>query len=151
MPSVRPLVSVLIAPVTRSHKINDQDHVLPQEGAAFPHEHLPRYFAKSGPVDADPRKTKKDGGGKRNWGRSGDEVQDYGYNFTNTRRHSNSSAQGIADFTTKFEAIEPEPVFEENLHGPLDASPMNEELVTKVDSINSANTEEGTQAISSAL
>lgn len=84
-------------------------------------------------------------------GRSGDEVQDYGYNFTNTRRHSNSSAQGIADFTTKFEAIEPEPVFEENLHGPLDASPMNEELVTKVDSINSANTEEGTQAISSAL
>ncbi|OOF97653.1 hypothetical protein ASPCADRAFT_37378, partial [Aspergillus carbonarius ITEM 5010] len=102
-----------------------------------PHEHLPRYFAKSGPVDADPRKTKKDGGGKRNWGRSGDEVQDYGYNFTNTRRHSNSSAQGIADFTTKFEAIEPEPVFEENLHGPLDASPMNEELVTKVDSINS--------------
>ncbi|PYI10401.1 hypothetical protein BO78DRAFT_306040 [Aspergillus sclerotiicarbonarius CBS 121057] len=138
---LQPLVSSLTAPVTRSHKINDQDHSGSQEGAALLQENIPRYFAKSGPVDADPRKTKKDGGGKRNWGRSGDEVHDYGYNFTNTRRHSNSSTQGIADFTTKFEAIEPEPVFEENLHGPLDTAPVNEEMVTKVDSINSNNTE----------
>lgn len=50
-------------------------------------------------------------------GRSGDEVQDYEYNFTNVRRHSNSSGQGLADFKTKFETIEPEPVFEEELHG----------------------------------
>lgn len=50
-------------------------------------------------------------------GRSGDEVQDYEYNFTNARRHSNSSSQGLADFKTKFETIEPEPVFEEELHG----------------------------------
>ncbi|RAL05675.1 uncharacterized protein BO80DRAFT_77819 [Aspergillus ibericus CBS 121593] len=53
--------------MTRSHKVNDQDHSGSQEGAALLQEHLPRFFAKSGPVDADPRKTKKDGGGKRNW------------------------------------------------------------------------------------
>ncbi|GKZ52053.1 hypothetical protein AbraIFM66951_010161, partial [Aspergillus brasiliensis] len=97
------------------------------EAGKLSQESLPRYFAKSGPVDADPRKTKKDGGGKRNWGRSGDEVHDYGYNFTNIRRHSNSSAQGIADFKTKFEAVEPEPVFEENVHGP-DALPLNDDM-----------------------
>ncbi|KAE8376469.1 hypothetical protein BDV26DRAFT_265363 [Aspergillus bertholletiae] len=101
--------------MTRSHKVNDRDHSVLNDGIAVPQEHLPRYFAKSGPTDADPRKTKKDGGGKRNWGRSGDEVHDYEYTFTNARRHSNSSTQGIADFKTKFETIEPEPVFEENL------------------------------------
>lgn len=47
-------------------------------------------------------------------GRSGDEVQDYEYNFTNARRRSNSSNHGLADFKTKFETIEPEPVFEED-------------------------------------
>ncbi|KKA23417.1 hypothetical protein T310_2483 [Rasamsonia emersonii CBS 393.64] len=103
--------------MTRSHKLNNRDHVAISDGTSTPHEHIPRYFAKSGPVDADPRKTKKDGGGKGNWGRSGDEVQDYEYNFTNVRRHSNSSGQGLADFKTKFETIEPEPVFEEELHG----------------------------------
>ncbi|KAJ5319419.1 hypothetical protein MYU51_006853 [Penicillium brevicompactum] len=76
-------------------------------------DQIPRYFAKSGPTDADPRKTKKDGGGKGNWGRSGEEVQDYDYSFTNARRRSNSSIQGLADFSTKFEALDPEPVFEE--------------------------------------
>ncbi|GKZ83757.1 hypothetical protein AnigIFM56816_008853 [Aspergillus niger] len=128
------------SPVTRSHKTNEPDHSALQEGEIVAQESLPRYFAKSGPVDADPRKTKKDGGGKRNWGRSGDEVHDYGYNFTNTRRHSNSSAQGIADFKTKFEAVEPEPVFEENVHGP-DALPPDDDMVRKLDSINSDNTE----------
>ena len=44
-------------------------------------------------------------------------MQDYGYTFTNSRRRSNSSAQGLADFRTKFEAVEPEPVFEERSHG----------------------------------
>lgn len=42
-------------------------------------------------------------------GRSGDEVQDYDYTFTNARRHSNSSTQGIGEFKTKFETQEPEP------------------------------------------
>tara|TARA_R110002060_G_scaffold51652_2_gene62694 strand:- start:2594 stop:2818 length:225 start_codon:yes stop_codon:yes gene_type:complete len=30
-------------------------------------QHLPRYFAKSGHVDADPKKTKKNGAGKGGW------------------------------------------------------------------------------------
>lgn len=53
--------------VTRSHKLNNRDHVAISDGTSSTHEHIPRYFAKSGPVDADPRKTKKDGGGKGNW------------------------------------------------------------------------------------
>jgi hypothetical protein len=62
-------VSLLISyfPVTRSHKLNDRDHSGAADRTAASHEFLPRYFAKSGPVDADPRKTKKDGGGKGNW------------------------------------------------------------------------------------
>ena len=49
----------------------------------------------------------------------GDEAQDYGYNLSNTRRRSNSSSYGhsIGDFKTKFEAVEADPVFEEELHG----------------------------------
>jgi hypothetical protein len=49
--------------VTRSHKINDRDHTSLSDAP----ESAPRYFGKSGPVDADPKKTKKDGGGKGNW------------------------------------------------------------------------------------
>ena len=54
-----------------------------------------------------------------NRGRPGDEQADYGYTFTNTRRRSNSSshAHDLASFKTKFETIEQEPVFEEELHG----------------------------------
>ena len=52
-------------------------------------------------------------------GTPGDESQDYGYNFTNARRRSNSSSHGhaIGDFKTKFEAVESDPVFEEEFHG----------------------------------
>ena len=53
--------------VTRSHKANDRDHVALADGSAGPEDHLPRYFAKSGHVDADPKKVKKEGGGKGNW------------------------------------------------------------------------------------
>jgi hypothetical protein len=53
--------------VTRSHKQNDRDHVGLADGTAAPEEHLPRYFAKSGHVDMDPKKVKKEGGGKGNW------------------------------------------------------------------------------------
>ncbi|GAB1215956.1 hypothetical protein ATERTT37_005154 [Aspergillus terreus] len=120
--------------LTRSHKANDRDHVNDRVAPD-----LPRYFGKSGPVDADPRKTKKDGGGKGNWGRSGDEVQDYDYTFTNARRYSNSSTQGLADFRTKFEAVETEPVFEERLHGPETEDSLDEHMVTKVDSTSSSS------------
>ena len=53
--------------VTRSHKLNDRDHAGLADGSAGPEEHLPRYFAKSGYADADPKKTKKEGAGKGNW------------------------------------------------------------------------------------
>jgi hypothetical protein len=49
--------------VTRSHKFGDRVH----DPEAVEQEHLPRYFAKSGFADADPTKTKKNGGGKGNW------------------------------------------------------------------------------------
>lgn len=53
--------------VTRSHKLNDRDHAGLADGTAAAEEHLPRYFAKSGYEGADPKKTKKNGGGKGNW------------------------------------------------------------------------------------
>ncbi|KAB8267019.1 hypothetical protein BDV30DRAFT_231943 [Aspergillus minisclerotigenes] len=115
MPSY--LLGISICFVTRSHKVNDRDHSVLHDKIAVSQENLPRYFAKSGPVDADPRKTKKDGGGKGNWGQPGDEVYDYNCKLTNARRYSNSSTQGLADYKTKFETIEPEPVFEESFHG----------------------------------
>ena len=54
-------------PVTRSHKFNDRDHAGLADGSAAAEEHLPRYFAKSGHVDSDPKKVKKEGSGKSNW------------------------------------------------------------------------------------
>ena len=38
--------------------------------------------------------------------------------MTNARRRSNSSTHQLKDFKTKFETLETEPVFEEELHGP---------------------------------
>jgi len=104
--------------MTRTEKHNDRNHSGLADGTASPEDHLPRYFAKSGHVDMDPKKVKKEGGGKGNWGRDGEESQDYGYNFTNQRRRSNSSNQVLGDFKTKFEAVDQDPVFEEELHGP---------------------------------
>lgn len=48
-------------------KFNDKDHAGLADGTAAPEEHLPRYFAKHGPVGTDPKKTKKNGAGKGNW------------------------------------------------------------------------------------
>lgn len=56
-----------LAKVTRSHKANDRDHKGIAEGTAAPMEYVPRYFAKSGYADADPKKVKKDGSGRGNW------------------------------------------------------------------------------------
>jgi hypothetical protein len=51
--------------VTRSHKYNDRYN---GEATSPDTEFFtPRYFAKHGFPDADPKKTKKDGGGKGNW------------------------------------------------------------------------------------
>jgi hypothetical protein len=116
--------------MTRSHKFNDRDHAGLADGTAAPEEHLPRFFAKHGHLDTDPKKIKKNGGGKSNWGGPGEEVVDDNFNFTNARRRSNSSgyANGLRDFKTKFEFNEPEPVFEESVHGPPAEGEVDETL-----------------------
>jgi hypothetical protein len=104
--------------MTRSHKFNDRDHAGLADGTAAPTEHLPRYFAKHGHEGVDPKKTKKNGGGKGNWGNAGEEVvDDPSVNFANVRRRSNSSgySNNLRDFKTKFDVNEPEPVFEESM------------------------------------
>jgi hypothetical protein len=53
--------------VTRTEKHNDRNHSGLADGTASPEDHLPRYFAKSGHIDMDPKKVKKEGGGKGNW------------------------------------------------------------------------------------
>ena len=55
---------LMTVPVTRSHKFNDRDHSGEGDNDA---PLLPKYFGKNGFVDTDPKKTKKDGGGKGNW------------------------------------------------------------------------------------
>ena len=82
------------------------------DGTAAPEEHLPRYFAKHGYAGEDPKKIKKSGGGKGNWGPPGSEVDERTFNMTNARRRSNSSTH-TKDFKTKFEVVEPQPVFED--------------------------------------
>ena len=72
-------------------------------------------------------------------GKAGDEAQDYGYDFANARRRSNSSTQALGDFKTKFEMNEADPVFEEELHGPT------EEDMEKV-SMTSIEKEESTDS-----
>ncbi|KAI0146950.1 hypothetical protein GGR57DRAFT_478147 [Xylariaceae sp. FL1272] len=106
--------------LTRSHKVGEKDHVGLAEGTVLPHENVPKFFAKNGFEGADPKKTKKNGCGKGNWGAPGEEVVDNHFNFTNARRRSNSSgySNDLSHFKTKFEFNEPEPVFEESLHGP---------------------------------
>lgn len=105
--------------MTRSHKYNDR---YTGEATSPDTEYfLPKYFAQHGFAGVDPKKTKKDGGGKGNWGHAGDEVEDVkGVNMANARRRSNSSTQAksIKDFKTKFETVEPEPVFEESMAEP---------------------------------
>lgn len=122
--------------MTRSHKANDRDHKGIADGTAAPVEYLPRYFAKSGYVDADPKKMKKDGNGKGNWGTIADDVMDHDFKFTNARRRSNSSTAShhINDFKTKFEVIDAEPVFEESVHGPAE-----EDELSKTDSSESGH------------
>ncbi|KAF4486782.1 hypothetical protein CGGC5_v006084 [Colletotrichum fructicola Nara gc5] len=106
--------------MTRSHKYNDRDHAALADGTASPQEHLPRYFAKHGHEGVDPKKVKKNGGGRSNWGNAGEEVVDEDFRFTNARRRTNSSgyADNLSAFKTKFDVNEPEPVFEESIHGP---------------------------------
>ncbi|KAG6009303.1 hypothetical protein E4U54_008583 [Claviceps lovelessii] len=126
---------LLHTPLTRSHKANDRDHKGIAQGTAAPNEYLPRYFAKSGFADTDPKKVKKDGNGRGNWGSIADDVMDHDFKFSNARRRSNSSTAShhIHDFKTKFEVVEAEPVFEESIHGPID----DDDQLSKTDSSES--------------
>ncbi|CAD0040303.1 unnamed protein product [Aureobasidium pullulans] len=90
--------------------INDRDHVGLANGTASPEEHLPRYFAKSGfSANDNPNRIKKSGNGKGNWGRQGEELEDMD--------DINASAQLLDAMTSKFEVVEAEPMFKENVHG----------------------------------
>jgi hypothetical protein len=74
----------------------------------------------------------------------GEEVVDQNFNLTNARRRSNSSgySNGAKDFKTKFEFNEPEPVFEENIHGP---EPDDE--LTKMDTSSSGGSVDGEKVV----
>jgi len=131
--------------MTRSHKQNDRDHAGLADGTAEDIQHMPRYFTKNGHIDTDPKKVKKEGGGKGNWGSPGAESQDYGYKFTNARRRSNSSSHGVlSDFKTKFEHIETDPVFEEEYHGAPkeEMDELTHEKSESADSVSTASVEE---------
>lgn len=73
-------------------------------------------------------------------------MQDYGYKFTNARRRSNSSSQALGDFKTKFEGVENDPVFEEELHGVPDGAEEDEnsylEKTETADSTSSTSVDE---------
>jgi hypothetical protein len=71
-------------------------------------------------------------------GREGEEVQDYGYNFTNQRRRSNSSNKVLGDFKTKFETVDQDPVFEEELHGPIQDDIDEDSTLSKEESTDTS-------------
>ncbi|KAI5237616.1 hypothetical protein E4T43_07968 [Aureobasidium subglaciale] len=130
--------------MTRSHKVNDRDHVGLANGTASLQEHLPRYFAKSGfNANNDPNRVKKSGNGKGNWGRHGEELEDMDdvYRPSKPRRRSNASAQLLDAMTSKFEVTEAVPMFKHNVHGP---SADDYAALEKTISMESAPSEAGT-------
>ncbi|KAH6655611.1 hypothetical protein BKA67DRAFT_690388 [Truncatella angustata] len=131
------LVDFNRTPLTRSHKYTDKDRVGIAEGTVLPQEIIPKFFAQNGFAGVDPKKIKKNGGGRSNWGGPGEEVVDEQFKFTNARRRSNSSGYSnhLEHFKTKFEVNEPEPVFEESLHGP---EAEDDETLTKTETSSSA-------------
>jgi hypothetical protein len=70
-------------------------------------------------------------------GSFGDDIADEPFKFTNARRRSNSSSfsHHITDLKTKFEVNEPEPVFEESVHGPVEDE--NADELSKTDTSES--------------
>jgi len=78
----------------------------------------------------------------RRRGEPGEEAVDGGFNFTNARRRSNSSGvphNDINNFKTKFDVNEPEPVFEEDVHGAPPEDDDDSEDIHKTDSSVSEN------------
>jgi len=108
--------------MTRTTKRNDVPHNDPERAALAKEEDVPKFFGKSGFADTDPSKTKKNGGGKGNWGHEGDEIEDLNeFNLAKARRRSNSSHGAGKVFATKFEDPDPEVLedFDEDVHGPI--------------------------------
>ncbi|KAK6517316.1 hypothetical protein TWF281_003974 [Arthrobotrys megalospora] len=115
--------------MTRTTKANDIPHNNPEAASLMTEAHYPKFFAKSGFVDTAPSKTKKDGGGKGNWGHPGAELEDLDeFNMTRPRRYSNTSPTHTFQLKSKFEAHEEDPLFDEERHGPAPAS--EEHVVT---------------------
>ncbi|KAJ6264345.1 hypothetical protein Dda_0490 [Drechslerella dactyloides] len=106
--------------MTRTTKANDIPHNNPEAAILMVESNVPKFFAKNGFVDTAPSKTKKDGGGKGNWGQPGDEIEDLDeFNMTRPRRYSNSSSPTQKfELKNKFEVHEEEPLYEEDRHGP---------------------------------
>ncbi|KAJ4506724.1 hypothetical protein HRR75_006966 [Exophiala dermatitidis] len=142
--TLQPFQTLFEPPVSHStsttthHKGNDRNHSALADGTATAEDRVPRFFAKHGHADADPTSVKKQGHGKGNWGREGEEVEDYGYTFTNARRRSNSSTHALGDFKTKFETRDTEPVFEEGLHGPTEDDIEKASSLSKEESTDSS-------------
>jgi len=120
--------------MTRSYKTQHQDQ-----------ENVPRTFGKNSAAAADPHKTKKNGGGRGNWGCEGDELIDANANMAKTRRRSNCSAHtaSLANFKSKFEEVEDEPVFIDRIHGiqPGDLAEVVEDsnALEKTETVSSAD------------
>lgn len=129
--------------MTRSHKANGKNHAGIAEGTALPVENGPKFFGKNGFEGVDPKKTKKNGGGKGNWGGPCEEVVDEDFNWNHLRRRSNSFgvSHHLEHFRTKFEVNEPEPVFEERLHGAPaeDDSDDHHATLTKTETMSSSD------------
>ncbi|KAI6433496.1 hypothetical protein MCOR22_009630 [Pyricularia oryzae] len=135
--------------MTRSHKANNRNHAALANGTALPEEHIPKYFAKHGFLDNEPKKVKKNGGGRSNWGNAGEEVLDENFTFAHARRRSNSSSytSGQYDFKTKFDVNEPEPVFEESMGAEFD----EEETLAKTDTSSSNGSVNGEDKMAKSL
>jgi hypothetical protein len=121
-------LAFLLFIMTRSYRSKNHDMAL-----------LPRNFGKSTGAVTDPYKTKKNGGGRGNWGPSGSELEDVSYNPAKPRRRSNVSAQtaSFESFKTKFEIVEDEPVFIERIHGRRSISFVDADDAADVLSISS--------------
>jgi len=121
--------------MTRTRRVGDRDHVGLANGTAAPEEHLPRFFGKANYTDTAPTISKKQGGGKGNWGTPGmSELEDMTYNPTKPRRRTNSfsAAAGHSPLKTKFEAIDPQEAvfYDEELHGPTAEDLRLEKMMT---------------------
>lgn len=132
--------------MTRTQKANDIPHNHPEAEAAFNEHQVPKFFGKSGYVDTAPNKTKKNGGGKGNWGLAGDEFQDLPGEYTvfKARRRSNSMGHIENMYVkSKFETLEDEPVFDEKIHGAAEPGVAEDgaELASTVSNSTNASVE----------